>query len=117
MDVQGRLSSSFSDRYTLERELGRGGMAVVYLAPDQKYDRLVVLKVLRPEIASCLGCERFLREIQIAAKLSHPHILPLHEAGEADRVLYNTMPYETGRGHYNGTVQRSFRFRKETKNR
>jgi serine/threonine-protein kinase len=85
-----------ADRYTLQRELGRGGMAVVYLAHDKKLNRAVALKVLRPELAASLGPERFLREIAIAAKLTHPNILALHDCGEADGQLYYTMPFVEG---------------------
>src|ERR671917_1385722 len=83
-------------RYTMERELGRGGMATVYLARDLKHDRLVALKVLHPELAHALGPERFLREIQLTARLDHPHILPVHDSGEAGRLLWYTMPYVEG---------------------
>ncbi len=96
MELLKRLESALASRYTIERELGRGGMAVVYLAHDRKLDRPVALKVLRPELAASLGSERFLREIEIAAKLTHPHILPLHDCGEADGQLYYTMPYVEG---------------------
>ncbi len=95
-DVLEQLRSALSDRYTIERELGRGGMAVVYLAHDRKLDRPVALKVLRPELASSLGGERFLRETEIAARLTHPNILALHDRGDADGLLYYTMPYVEG---------------------
>jgi tetratricopeptide (TPR) repeat protein len=95
-DLLERLKAALSDRYTIERELGRGGMATVYLAQDRKLGREIALKVLRPEIAASLGAERFLREIEIAAKLSHPNILPLHDRGEADGQLYYTMPLVEG---------------------
>ena len=78
-----QLASALSDHYTIERELGRGGNAVVYLAHDVKHDRKVALKVLLPELALAVRAERFLREIQIAAKLTHPHILPLYDSGRA----------------------------------
>jgi serine/threonine protein kinase len=90
------LSVALRDRYTLLRELGRGGMATVYLAEDLKLDRRVALKVLRPELAASLGAERFQREIGIAARLSHPHILPLHDSGEAGDHLYYAMLYVEG---------------------
>ena len=90
------LSVALAERYALERELGRGGMATVYLAEDLKLQRHVALKVLRPELAASLGNERFLREIAIAARLSHPHILPLHDSGEAGGHLYYAMPYVEG---------------------
>ncbi|HEX5963302.1 MAG TPA: protein kinase, partial [Gemmatimonadales bacterium] len=83
-------------RYTLERELGRGGMATVYLAHDSKHHRQVAVKILRPEFAAYLGPQRFLREIQIAARLTHPHILPLHDSGEAGDLLYYVMPFVEG---------------------
>src|SRR5688572_16707921 len=82
--------------YEIVRELGRGGMAVVYLAQDHKHHRRVALKVLLPEVALALGHQRFLREIQIAANLAHPHILPLHDSGEAGGLLYYVMPYVEG---------------------
>jgi serine/threonine-protein kinase len=90
------LQSAFADRYTLERELGRGGMATVYLAQDRKHHRRVALKVLHPELAYALGADRFLREIEVAANLTHPHILPLHDSGEIDSLLYYVMPYIEG---------------------
>jgi serine/threonine-protein kinase len=85
-----------ADRYRIERELGRGGMATVYLAHDLRHDRPVALKVLRPELAASLGPERFLREIRIAARLHHPHILPVHDSGEDAGRLWYTMPYVEG---------------------
>jgi len=91
-----RLHAALADRYALERELGRGGMATVYLARDLKHGRPVAIKVLRPEIASALGPERFLREIEVAARLTHPHILPLHDSGEAVGFLYYVMPFVEG---------------------
>jgi tetratricopeptide (TPR) repeat protein len=91
-----RLRSALADRYLLGRELGRGGMAHVYLAHDVHHDRDVAIKVLRPELATSLGAERFLREIQIEAKLQHPHILPLHESGSAGDILFYVMPYVEG---------------------
>ncbi len=84
------------DRYTIERELGRGGMATVYLAHDQKHDRKVALKVLQPELARAIRAERFVREIRIAAQLTHPHIVPLHDSGEVEGILYYVMPYVEG---------------------
>jgi serine/threonine protein kinase len=95
-DIIQRLNTALSSRYAVERELGSGGMALVYLAHDQKPNRPVALKVLRPELAATIGLERFLREIEIAAKLTHPNILALHDCGEADGLLYYTMPYITG---------------------
>ena len=95
-DPLARLQSALAGRYTIERELGRGGMATVYLAHDLKHDRHVALKVLRPELAATLGPDRFLREIQIAARLAHPHILALHDSGTAAGLLYYVMPYVEG---------------------
>ena len=83
-------------RYRIERELGRGGMATVYLARDLKHEREVAIKVLKPDLSQTLGAERFLREIQLASKLSHPHILPLFDSGEADGVLFYVMPRVAG---------------------
>ncbi len=91
-----RLKTALQDRYRVEREIGAGGMAIVYLAHDLKHDRRVAIKVLRPELAAALGPERFLREIQTVAKLTHPHILPLYDSGEADGFLYYVMPYIEG---------------------
>ncbi len=90
------LRTALADRYTVERELGYGGMATVYLAQDQKHRRHVAIKLLRPELAAMLGAERFLREIEIAATLSHPHILPLYDSGQADGLLYYVMPFIEG---------------------
>jgi len=90
------IGDAFEARYSIERELGHGGMATVYLAQDLKLHRPVALKVLRPELAASLGNERFLREIEIAARLNHPHILPLHDSGEAEGYLYYAMPYVEG---------------------
>ena len=87
------MNPAFSDRYAIVRELGRGGMATVYLAQDLKLQRQIALKVLRPDLAASLGNDRFLREIEIAARLSHPHILPLHDSGDGDGRLYYAMPY------------------------
>ena len=96
-DALATLSAALADRYRLERELGRGGMAIVYLAEDLKHRRQVALKVLRPELAAvCCEPDRFLREIEIAARLAHPHILPLHDSGQADGLLYYVMPYVAG---------------------
>ena len=92
-----RLREALADRYPIERALGRGGMATVYLARDLKHHRAVAVKVLHPELAAGLGPERFLREIRIEAGLQHPHILPLHDSGEADGFLYYVMPYVVGR--------------------
>jgi len=90
------LANALQDRFRLERELGAGGMATVYLAEDLKHHRQVAIKVLRPELAALLGAERFLREIELAARLTHPHILPLHDSGSADGFLYYVMPFVEG---------------------
>src|SRR5918912_1144057 len=87
---------ALGDRYRVERELGRGGMATVYLAYDSRQDRPVALKVIHPEVAATLGPERFLREIKLTAKLRHPHILPLFDSGESVGRLWYTMPYIEG---------------------
>ncbi len=91
-----RLTEALSDRYRIERELGAGGMATVYLADDLKHDRKVAIKVLRPELAAVVGAERFLSEIRTTANLQHPHILPLFDSGEAGGFLYYVMPYMAG---------------------
>jgi serine/threonine protein kinase/Tfp pilus assembly protein PilF len=91
-----QLRSALADSYTVDRELGRGGMATVYLAQDVKHDRVVALKVLHPDLAASLGPDRFLREIKLAARLNHPHILPLFDSGEALGFLYYVMPYVEG---------------------
>ncbi len=96
MDIRQRLSAALAGRYRLLHEIGRGGAAVVYLAEDLKHERRVALKVLRGELAATLGASRFLREIKILARLSHPHILPVHDSGEADGFLYFVMPYVEG---------------------
>jgi serine/threonine protein kinase len=90
------LKSALSGRYDLQKEIGQGGMATVYLAQDLKHKRLVAVKVLRADVSATLGTERFLREIEIAAGLTHPHILPLHDSGEAADLLYYVMPYIAG---------------------
>ncbi len=91
-----RLAIALAGRYRLERELGAGGMATVYLAFDEKHDRKVAIKVLKPELAAVLGAERFVVEIKTTAAMSHPHILPLFDSGEADGFLYYVMPYIEG---------------------
>jgi len=96
LEMIDQLNAAFSERYTVQRELGRGGMATVYLADDPKHGRQVAIKVLHPELAAVIGAERFLKEIEIAAGLTHPHILPLHDSGEADGLLYYVMPYVEG---------------------
>src|SRR5213593_4022504 len=95
-DSMPRLSAALADRYRIERELGQGGMATVYLAQDLKHDRRVALKVLKPELAAVLGAERFVVEIKTTAALQHPHILPLFDSGTADGFLYYVMPYIQG---------------------
>ena len=96
MSVPERLVAALVGRYTIERELGAGGMATVYLAQDVKHRRPVAVKVLRGEIAASLGAERFTREIEVAAKLQHPHILPLLDSGETDGFYYYVMPFVEG---------------------
>ena len=91
-----RLNAALEGRYAIERELGEGGMATVYLAEDIKHNRKVALKVLKPELAAVVGAERFLAEIQVTANLQHPHILPLFDSGEADSFLFYVMPYVEG---------------------
>src|ERR671921_2645981 len=91
-----RFAVALADRYRIERELGAGGMATVYLAHDLRHDRRVAIKVLRPDLAEALGRERFLREIRLAARLNHPHILPLHDSGEAGGDLFFVMPLVEG---------------------
>jgi serine/threonine-protein kinase len=91
-----RLQPALADRYRLERELGHGGMAVVYLATDLKHERQVALKVLRPELSAIVGADRFLREIQVTAQLQHPHILPLYDSGAAGGLLFYVMPLVPG---------------------
>src|SRR6478672_4125264 len=91
-----QLPTVLAERYRVERELGAGGMATVYLAHDLKHDRAVAIKVLRDELAASIGAERFLLEIKTTARLSHPHILPLHDSGEVDGFLYYVMPYVDG---------------------
>jgi len=91
-----RLEAALGARYQLERELGAGGMATVYLARDLKHDRAVALKVLRPELAAVIGAERFLREIKTIASLQHPHILGLIDSGEVHGTAYYVMPFVEG---------------------
>ena len=97
-DVNDRdsLTGLFGQRFSVQREIGRGGMATVYLAQDHKHDRLVAIKVLRAELAATVSAERFLREIRTIARLQHPHILPLHDSGEFNDLLYYVMPYVQG---------------------
>ena len=95
-DTIERVRAAFADRYEIEREVGQGGMAIVYVARDLKHDRQVAVKILRPELAAALGGDRFTREIQIIARLSHPHILPLHDSGEMGGYLFYVMPFVEG---------------------
>ena len=95
-DAVARLSAALEGRYTIERELGEGGMATVYLADDLKHERKVALKVLKPELAAVVGAERFLAEIKTTANLTHPHILPLFDSGDADSFLFYVMPHIAG---------------------
>ena len=95
-DIPDVLQSALPDRYALERVLGRGGMATVYLARDEKHGRNVAVKVLRPDLAASIGADRFLQEIEIAAQLNHPHILMLIDSGEAAEFLYYVMPFVSG---------------------
>jgi len=95
-DVHARLTAALSDRYRIEREIGAGGMATVYLAEDIRHERRVAIKVLHPELAAVIGAERFLAEIRLTAGLQHPHILPLFDSGSADGLLYFVMPFIEG---------------------
>ena len=95
-DPVARLNAALEGRYPIERELGEGGMATVYLADDLKHNRKVALKALKPELAAVVGAERFLAEIKVTANLQHPHILPLFDSGEADSFLFYVMPYVEG---------------------
>jgi len=96
ISINDRLSVALSDRYRIERELGQGGMATVYLAHDVRHDRKVAIKVLKPELAAVLGADRFVQEIRTTAALSHPHILPLFDSGTADGFLFYVMPFIKG---------------------
>ncbi len=96
MSTLDRLTAALADGYAIQEELGAGGMATVYLAHDIKHDRNVAVKVLRPELAAVLGAERFVQEITTTANLQHPHILPLHDSGDADGFLYYVMPFIDG---------------------
>ncbi len=95
-DITSRVATALADRYTIEREIGAGGMATVYLAEDVKHHRKVAVKVLRPELAAVLGADRFVQEIETTANLQHPHILPLFDSGETDGFLYYVMPFIEG---------------------
>ena len=94
--MDSRLGTALQNHYNIDREIGRGGMAVVYLARDVRHNRNVALKVLNPELGAVLGVERFLAEIQVTANLSHPNLLPLFDSGEANGLLYYVMPYVEG---------------------
>src|SRR5499427_8579560 len=96
MDATSALNSALEGRYVVERELGRGGMATVYLARDVRHDRHVALKVLSPELGAILGVERFLSEIRVTANLQHPNLLPLFDSGEANGLLFYVMPFVDG---------------------
>ena len=106
-ELLGRLQSALAERYRLDREIGAGGMATVYLAQDLRHDRRVALKVLRPELAAVIGAERFLAEIKLTANLQHPHILPLFDSGEADAFLFYVMPFVRARPCATGSGGRS----------
>ena len=95
-DLRDQLQTSLGAAYTVGRELGRGGMATVYFATDVRHDRPVALKVLHPDLGVSLGAERFQREIKLAARLQHPHILTVHDSGEASGLLWFTMPFIEG---------------------
>jgi serine/threonine-protein kinase len=97
IDLKQRLDRGLEGRYTLERELGQGGMAIVFLAQDLRHQRNVALKVLRPEVATEIGADRFLREIKLAAGLTHPHVLPLYDSGDVDGLLFYVMPNMEGK--------------------
>src|SRR4026207_2081192 len=95
-DPLGRLKAALEGRYRIDRELGAGGMATVYLAEDVRHHRQVAVKVLREELAVSVGAQRFLREIEIAAQLQHPNILPMLDSGAVEHVLYYVMPFVEG---------------------
>src|SRR5437773_9945203 len=96
MTTFSELKAGLADRYEIEREIGAGGMATVYLARDVKHERRVALKVLTPELGAVLGAERFLSEIRVTANLQHPNLLPLFDSGEADGLLFYVMPFVEG---------------------
>src|SRR5881409_2594032 len=102
-----RLKEAMADRYTLERELGAGGMATVYLAHDLRHNRKVAIKVMNSELAAIIGAARFLKEIETTVNLQHPNILPLFDSGEIDGTVFYVMPYVQGeslRGRLDGTL-------------
>lgn len=96
MTASDRLTTALADRYRIEREIGQGGMATVYLAEDLKHKRHVALKVLKPELAAVIGADRFLAEITTTANLQHPHILPLHDSGTVNGTVFYVMPFVEG---------------------
>src|SRR6516225_4693069 len=96
MEPTAKLAAALSGRYDVEREIGAGGMATVYLARDVRHERFVALKVLNPELAAVLGVERFLAEIKVTANLQHPNLLPLFDSGEANGLLFYVMPFVEG---------------------
>jgi len=96
MGLVDRLQAAIGDRYRVEREIGAGGMATVYLAQDLKHRRPVAVKVMNPQVAAAMNAERFLREIRLVAGIQHPHVLPLHDSGEADGLFYYIMPFVKG---------------------
>src|SRR5215212_7284332 len=96
MDALLQLKQSLAERYEIEREIGAGGMATVYLAHDIRHDRPVALKLLNPELGAVLGVERFLAEIKVTANLQHPNLLPLFDSGAADGLLFYVMPFVEG---------------------
>src|SRR5216110_1865729 len=96
MDDASTLATALGGRYEIEREIGRGGMATVYLARDVRHERRVALKVLNPELGAVLGVERFLSEIKVTANLQHPNLLPLFDSGQAEGLLFYVMPFVDG---------------------
>src|SRR2546423_6159382 len=96
MQITEQINTALANRYRIEREIGSGGMAIVYLARDLRHDRSVALKVLNPELGAVLGVERFLGEIKVTANLQHPNLLPLFDSGEANGLLFYVMPYVEG---------------------
>ena len=95
-DLRAQLQAALADSYTFDRELGAGGMAIVFLALDLKHNRQVALKVLRTDVGEAIGRERFLREVEVTARLQHPNILPVFDSGESANHLWYTMPYVRG---------------------